>query len=136
MLNRKELEEWRRCGVKFGANLKSIREAKLMTQEELAEKAGVSRVMISMYENGTAEPSAKTKDALCSALGVSARQLEGLEGTADELLSQASRRLAFLSSLCSAIVSGTGKQKKVLAGIFAEACKELADVAHKLYENS
>lgn len=133
MLNRKELEEWRRCGVKFGANLKSIREAKLMTQEELAEKAGVSRVMISMYENGTAEPSAKTKDALCSALGVSARQLEG---TADELLSQASSRLAFLSSLCSAIVSGTGKQKKVLAGIFAEACKELADVAHKLYENS
>lgn len=119
--------------MKFGANLKSIREAKLMTQEELAEKAGVSRVMISMYENGTAEPSAKTKDALCSALGVSTRQLEG---TADELLSQASSRLAFLSSLCSAIVSGTGKQKKVLAGIFAEACKELADVAHKLYENS
>lgn len=119
--------------MKFGANLKSIREAKLMTQEELAEKAGVSRVMISMYENGTAEPSAKTKDALCGALGVSARQLEG---TADELLSQASDRLAFISSVGSAIVSGTGKQKKVLAGIFAEACKELADIARKLYENS
>ena len=114
-------------------NLKAIRVHSGMTQEELAEKAGVSRIMISMYENGTAEPSARTKDALCSALGVSVMQLEG---TSDELLSQASNRLAFLSSICSAIVSGAGKQKKVLAGIFAEACKELADVACKLYENS
>ena len=38
----------------MGYKIKEIREAKKMTQEELAEKSGVSRGTISALENGYA----------------------------------------------------------------------------------
>lgn len=114
-------------------NLKSIRVKARMTQEELAEKAGISRVMVSMYETGAAEPSEKTKEALCAALGVT---MECLDGTANELLGYASAKLSFLFSISSALSCGDEKQKKALAGIFADACKELSDIAQKLCKNS
>lgn len=37
----------------MGYNLKKIRESRGLTQEELAEKSGVSRVTISRLENGS-----------------------------------------------------------------------------------
>lgn len=112
-------------------NLKAIRVQLGLTQEELAEKAGVSRVMISMYETGAAKPSEKTRAVLCKAFGVAE---ELLDGTEDELLAAVAGKLSFLCSISSALSCGDKKQKKVLAGVFADACKELSDIAQKLCE--
>lgn len=52
-------------------NLKAIREASCLTQEELCEKSGVSRTVISTIENGKADSiTTRTMLALADALGV------------------------------------------------------------------
>lgn len=44
----------------MGSKLKEAREAAKMTQEELAEKSGVSRATISGLENGNERPTMST----------------------------------------------------------------------------
>lgn len=56
-------------------NLKRIRESQLMTQRELAEKAGVKIVTISRIENGRHQAMFSTVKALAGALGVDAAEL-------------------------------------------------------------
>ncbi len=54
--------------------LRATREAKVLTQEELAKKAGVSRITVSRLENGhDAYPATIRK--LATALGVEPAQL-------------------------------------------------------------
>lgn len=56
----------------MGVCIKEKREALKMTQEQLAKMSGVSRVAISMIENGKIENvSSKTLLALADALGTS-----------------------------------------------------------------
>lgn len=60
----------------MGYKIKEIREQKDMTQEELAEKSGVSRVTISGLENGTdRNTTSKTLIRIASALGVTVDQI-------------------------------------------------------------
>ena len=40
--------------------LKTLRKAKGLTQEELAERLGISRLMVNQYENGKSKPSRHT----------------------------------------------------------------------------
>ena len=49
--------------------LKALRERKALTQEELAQKAGINRVTLARIETG-AEPYPKTVRKLAEALGV------------------------------------------------------------------
>lgn len=57
--------------MKMGYKLKEIRESKHMTQEELANKSGISRVTISAMENGVERnTTTKTLVKLAEALGV------------------------------------------------------------------
>lgn len=51
-------------------NLRSIRKALNLTQEDLSEKSGISRASIIKYENGTAEPSMRIFEKLAYALDV------------------------------------------------------------------
>lgn len=51
-------------------NLKSLRTAKDMTQEQLATAANVARTVIANIESGFAKPSVATAKALGSVLGV------------------------------------------------------------------
>ncbi|MBR3523444.1 MAG: helix-turn-helix domain-containing protein [Bacilli bacterium] len=51
--------------MNFGDNLKSIRKAKKISQEELAEKLGVSRQSISKWETGENYPSMNNIICLC-----------------------------------------------------------------------
>lgn len=56
----------------MGYKIKELRELKGMTQEELAEKSGVSRGTISALENGTERATtSKTLLKLAQALGTS-----------------------------------------------------------------
>lgn len=60
----------------MGYKIKDVREARGMTQEELAQASGVSRVTISGLENGTTRATTtKTLVAIACALGVSVDQI-------------------------------------------------------------
>lgn len=54
----------------MAANIKLTRQLKGMTQEELAEKAGLSTTHIGRIENGKAEPKMYSYYKLCAALGI------------------------------------------------------------------
>lgn len=60
----------------MGYKIRNIREEKKMTQEELAEKSGVSRVTISGLENGTTRATTtKTLQKIARALDVTVDQI-------------------------------------------------------------
>jgi transcriptional regulator with XRE-family HTH domain len=52
--------------MKFGDNLKNIRREKHISQEELADKLGVSRQSVSKWENGENYPSMQNIMCLCT----------------------------------------------------------------------
>lgn len=60
----------RRLDPGFGARLRALREAAGMTQGDLADAAGVGRVILNRYEAGKAEPSWSVIVALATALDV------------------------------------------------------------------
>lgn len=57
----------------LGEVLTTARRASGLTQEELAEKAGVTQAALSRYENGLREPDDQTLELLARALGVTPR---------------------------------------------------------------
>lgn len=61
----------------FYLRLKETRKEKKLTQEELAEKADISRVMVSRYETGTVIPTVDVLVSLADALDVSIDYLLG-----------------------------------------------------------
>ncbi|HJZ92645.1 MAG TPA: helix-turn-helix transcriptional regulator [Gemmataceae bacterium] len=54
----------------FGDTLKSLREKKGLSQQELADLAGTSQKAISFWEMGKREPALSNLQKLCTALGV------------------------------------------------------------------
>ena len=60
-------------------NLKEIRLARGMTQEELAKKTGVSQSQIARYENGDCEPTLDTLRKLSKELNCTLDELIGNE---------------------------------------------------------
>ena len=52
--------------MKFGDNLKNIRKQRKISQEELAEKLGISRQSISKWETGENYPSMQNIMCLCT----------------------------------------------------------------------
>jgi len=58
----------------FGTFLKTTRAAASMTQEDLAEKSGVSQQTISRLERDKQRPGWGTLAVLCQALGVNPRE--------------------------------------------------------------
>lgn len=55
--------------------LKAVREAKGLSQYELAKRSGISRTMIHHMENGKRNPTLITSYALASALGLNFSEL-------------------------------------------------------------
>lgn len=60
-------------------SIKTFRDAKGWSQEELAERAGIRRPTITELENGRGNPTLQTIEAIAKALGVSAAQLIGTD---------------------------------------------------------
>ena len=63
----------------FGEKLKELREDKEIGQVELAQKVGVSKGIISLWENGLREPKLSNLIALASYFQVSIDFLAGLK---------------------------------------------------------
>ncbi len=55
---------------RFGANLLRVRQARRLSQENLAERAGIHRTQISMLETGRRQPMLETLIRLAAALEV------------------------------------------------------------------
>jgi transcriptional regulator with XRE-family HTH domain len=64
---------------RFGGNLLRIRQARRLSQESLAERAGIHRTQISLFETGQRQPLLETLIRLAGALEVPiATLLEGI----------------------------------------------------------
>jgi transcriptional regulator with XRE-family HTH domain len=63
--------------VYIGENLRQARTRRLLTQDELAEKAGVSQSTIANIERNNAEPQFRTIRKLAKALDVDPTELLG-----------------------------------------------------------
>ena len=67
---------------KFSERLRDVRKARSLTQEELAEKADISRVMVTRYETGQVIPTVEVLISLADALEISIDYLLGRDYTA------------------------------------------------------
>ena len=65
--------------------IRRVRKAAHVTQEELAKRIGVNRALISKYETGIIEPSVSQLQKIASALGVPMMELLDLEEYPQEL---------------------------------------------------
>ena len=63
----------------IGANIKAIRRALSMKQEDLAEKLGLTQANISRIEAGARGPNAETLLAIAGVLGCDVRELMGVD---------------------------------------------------------
>ena len=61
--------------MKIGAQVKRVRERALLTQEELANRAGIGLTTLNRIENDTAEPHFRTIRKLAKALGIDPAEL-------------------------------------------------------------
>jgi transcriptional regulator with XRE-family HTH domain len=61
----------------FGIRLKSLRKAKGLTLQKVADLANVSKSFVSQIENGTAAPSLATLERLCNVVDSSVAELLG-----------------------------------------------------------
>jgi len=67
-----------------GENIKYYRTTLGMTQEELAERAGINRSYLAGLERGRRNTTLKTVEALAKALGVSTSELVSSAGVSPE----------------------------------------------------
>ena len=71
-MNEKTGSQLQQC---FGGRLKFLRVSKQLTQEELAERAGLFRTYLSRMESGQANPSLTVLYALAGALDIPVQEL-------------------------------------------------------------
>lgn len=64
--------------VEFGENLKKLRKGRGMTQQELGDRVGVSKAVISKYENATGYPSLDILKRIAISFGVTTDYLLGM----------------------------------------------------------
>jgi transcriptional regulator with XRE-family HTH domain len=65
--------------ARFGDNLLRIRQARKLSQEALADRAGIHRTQVSLLENGQQQPMLETLSKLAGALDVPVNMLtEGI----------------------------------------------------------
>lgn len=61
--------------MNIGERIKRYREEKRMTQEEVADRAGVTAVSVSRWERGTRDPTFRDVEKIAAALGVTMEEL-------------------------------------------------------------
>ena len=66
----------------FGGNLRKLRKARSLTQKELGAKVGLSKAVVSKYENGIGYPTFDVLIQIARYFGVTTDYLLGVSGTA------------------------------------------------------
>jgi transcriptional regulator with XRE-family HTH domain len=75
MQKRKSRKELSRVDISLGLSLREARDAKGISQDQLAFKAGYSRSFIGYVEHGEKSPTVRTLFELCHTLGVAASEI-------------------------------------------------------------
>ena len=71
--------------IQLGSRIRQARDRAGLTQEQLAERIGVSRTAIARYESGEIEPKLHNLAAIALALGVSCDELLGIRPVSSAL---------------------------------------------------
>ncbi len=66
----------------FGAKLRAARDKAGLTQQQLADRVGINRVVLARWETDAREPSIGSVLALAEALGITLDELAGKAGGA------------------------------------------------------
>ena len=61
--------------ILFAQNLKMLRKSQKLSQQQIAEKTGIARSMISDYENGKKEPTLSALDKLAKYFNLTLEEL-------------------------------------------------------------
>ena len=117
-----------------GATIKRLREAKKMTQQQLAEEIGVSSKAVSKWETAKGLPDISLIEPLSQALGVSIMELMSGETVINK---NASSNILFskfyVCPLCGNIIRTTGEAVISCCGIVLPALEaEEIDEAHNV----
>lgn len=59
----------------MGRNIRRLREAKGLSQEQFADEAGIHRTYVSDLERGSRNPTIRVVERVASALGVTASEI-------------------------------------------------------------
>ena len=117
-----------------GATIKKLREAKGITQTQLADKIGVSSKAVSKWETAKGLPDITLIEPLCSALGVSVMELmSGDTITNKNTSSNILRSKFYVCPVCGNIIRTTGDALISCCGITLPALEaEENDEAHEI----
>ena len=117
-----------------GATIKKLREAKGITQAQLADKIGVSSKAVSKWETAKGLPDITLMEPLCSALGVSVMELmSGDTITNNNTSSNILRSKFYVCPVCGNIIRTTGDALISCCGITLPALEaEENDEAHEI----
>ena len=117
-----------------GATIKKLREAKGITQAQLADKIGVSSKAVSKWETAKGLPDKTLIEPLCSALGVSVMELmSGDTITNKNTSSNILRSKFYVCPVCGNIIRTTGDALISCCGITLPALEaEETDEAHEI----
>ncbi|MEE1284365.1 MAG: helix-turn-helix domain-containing protein [Acutalibacteraceae bacterium] len=117
-----------------GATIKKLREAKEITQAQLADKIGVSSKAVSKWETAKGLPDITLIEPLCSALGVSVMELmSGDTITNKNTSSNILRSKFYVCPVCGNIIRTTGDALISCCGITLPALEaEETDEAHEI----
>ncbi|WP_098749496.1 helix-turn-helix transcriptional regulator [Paenibacillus sp. EZ-K15] len=96
----------------IGERIKQLRKKQGMTQEELAEKAGINASYIGTVERGERNISIETLEKIIEGLGVSSAAMFQFHET--ESLDTASEKAEILESISSLLYSRTLAESKLL----------------------
>jgi len=117
---------------RFGKNLARYRQAAGLTQEVLAEKAGLHRTEIGELENGKRVCRIDTLAKLCGALQIEAESLmEGIDGSIDGHLEI---RRVFLDDLDELAAEGSRQGERVTGAAFITFAERPA-ILNRLFSN-
>ena len=72
--------------MKFNIRLKQLRQARRLTQVELAKRLGISSAAVSMYESGQREPNFETEELIADFFNVDIDYLRGKRDTTTEIV--------------------------------------------------
>lgn len=117
-----------------GTMIKSLREGKKMTQQQLADKIGVSSKAISKWETGRGYPDISLVEPLAEALGVSVIEFFSGEGVVNTNRSFNMERVKIhVCPICGNIIESTGEAVVSCCGIALPPLEaEPEDELHRL----
>ncbi len=117
-----------------GAMIKRLREGRRMTQQQLAEKIGVSDKTVSKWETGRGYPDISLIEPLSDALGVSVIELFSGEDVINTNKAFNMRRISFyVCPVCGNVIQSTGEAIVSCCGIVLPPLEaEPADEDHAI----